>query len=192
MPLPRLPFRLEHNVHEVAQFRSALRDIVVNVRVASDDSHPHVRTRGLEKRVKTSCSTRGFPAGGADDNALSRRVFPKAVACSRTRRPRITSRRRLPCWTTSCGPPAGATLPCYAGSGTTKAPISGHPRPPAHSLTIILRVLVASVKCVGAWTCTVRVEDEEPHLAMNNRHRRSIRLPRGTGFCREDYATVTR
>ena len=49
MPIPQLPFATDHNVSELVQFTSALRDAVSSLRIACDDPHPYVWTRGWEK-----------------------------------------------------------------------------------------------------------------------------------------------
>ena len=49
MPIPQRPFATDKNVSELIQFTSALRDAVSSLRVACDDPHPYVWTRGWEK-----------------------------------------------------------------------------------------------------------------------------------------------
>ena len=49
MPVPHLPFASDHNVSELVQFTSALRDAASSLRVVCDDSHPHLWTKGWEK-----------------------------------------------------------------------------------------------------------------------------------------------
>ena len=49
MSIPQLPFATDHNVSELVQFTFALRDAVSNLRVACDDPHPYLWTRGWEK-----------------------------------------------------------------------------------------------------------------------------------------------
>ena len=49
MPISQLPFATDHNVSELVQFTSALRDAVSSLRIACDDPHPYVWTRGWEK-----------------------------------------------------------------------------------------------------------------------------------------------
>ena len=49
MPLPQLPFATDHNVSELVQFTSALRDAGSSLRIACDDPHPYLWTRGWGK-----------------------------------------------------------------------------------------------------------------------------------------------
>ena len=49
MPIRQLPFATDHNVAELVQFTSALRDAVSSLRTACDDPRPYVWTRGWEK-----------------------------------------------------------------------------------------------------------------------------------------------
>ena len=49
MPIPQLPFSTDHSVSELVQFISALRDAVSSQRIACDDPHPYLWTRGWEK-----------------------------------------------------------------------------------------------------------------------------------------------
>ena len=48
MPFPHLPFASDHNVSELVQFTSALRDAASSLRVACDDPHPYLWTKGWE------------------------------------------------------------------------------------------------------------------------------------------------
>ena len=52
MPIPFLPFASEHNVSELVQFTSALRDAASSLRLACDDPHPVLLTRGWEKSLE--------------------------------------------------------------------------------------------------------------------------------------------
>ena len=49
MPIPPLQFATDHNVSELVQFTSASRDAVSALRIACDDPHPYLWTRGWEK-----------------------------------------------------------------------------------------------------------------------------------------------
>ena len=49
MPTPHLHFASDHNVSELVQFTSALRDAASSLRVACDDPHPYLWIKGWEK-----------------------------------------------------------------------------------------------------------------------------------------------
>ena len=49
MLIPPLSFANDHNVSDLVQFKSALRDAVASLRVACDDPHPYLCTRGWGK-----------------------------------------------------------------------------------------------------------------------------------------------
>ena len=49
MPLPSLPFASDHNVSELVQFTSAMRDAASSLRIACDDPHPIEWIRGWDK-----------------------------------------------------------------------------------------------------------------------------------------------
>ena len=49
MPLPSLPFASDHNVSELVQFTSAMRDAASSLRIACDDPHPIKWIRGWDK-----------------------------------------------------------------------------------------------------------------------------------------------
>ena len=48
-PILQLPFATDKNISELIQFTSALKDAVSSLRIACDDPHPYVWTRGWEK-----------------------------------------------------------------------------------------------------------------------------------------------
>ena len=78
MPIPHLPFASDHNVSELVQFTSALRDAASSPRLACDDPHPYIWTTGWEKcleRHVLRCSFRFAPGTGdqIDDRG---RLFP--------------------------------------------------------------------------------------------------------------------
>ena len=50
--IPQLPFANDHNVSDLMQFTSALRDAVASLRVACDAPHPYLWTRGWEKYLE--------------------------------------------------------------------------------------------------------------------------------------------
>ena len=52
MPIPHLPFASDHNVSELVQFTSALRDAASSLRLACDNPHPYIWTKGWEKCLK--------------------------------------------------------------------------------------------------------------------------------------------
>ena len=49
MPIPQLPFANDRNVSNLVEFTSAVRDVVASLRVAYDDPHSYLWTRGWEK-----------------------------------------------------------------------------------------------------------------------------------------------
>ena len=51
MPIPQLPFANDYNLSDLVQFAS-LRGAVASLRVACDDLHPYLWTRGWEKRLE--------------------------------------------------------------------------------------------------------------------------------------------
>lgn len=53
IPIPRLPLSSVHDVSELGQYTSALRDAVGSIRFACDDTHRHVRTQPWEKVLES-------------------------------------------------------------------------------------------------------------------------------------------